>query len=476
MLRDADSLPGSPAKSPARGLLFQVGRLVTLPDGLRLESVYLLVALVFGVLFAILTPPFQVPDEPWHYLRAWSVAQGQVIAGDDLTVLVPRNVAELPGYLGSGMIDWSQNTYSVRSALGAMAQPVGSRDVRVFTSAASNGVLSYLPELPAIGIARFLGRSPLAALYGARLLNLLVGVLLTYFAIRLAPFGKPLFAFVGLLPMTIAQTASLSPDAVAIAGAFFFTALVLRMAVSARVGGAEIVGLALSGAVLLNVKSGYAVLGVLVLAIPVARFGSRKAYAAGVAATLGAAALVAGAQFLTPPVNLAASRRGIGPGFQGQPDTQMAFITHHPWDFAKVLLSTLDTQSLPLTKQVVGVLGWLTVALPETLIVAALLVLLVLFARQDTVILAWWQRCVLAGGALLGALMVMSGIYVGWTPPLSSEVLGLQGRYFTPCIPAALLALYGLPMTRRFVAPAVVIGIVVVVALVSIAGLVSFYY
>ena len=50
---------------------------------------------------------------------------------------------------------------------------------------------------------------------------------LLFLAIRLAPFAKQLFLFIGLLPMTMFELASVSCDALTISGALFFTALVL---------------------------------------------------------------------------------------------------------------------------------------------------------------------------------------------------------------------------------------------------------
>ncbi|HQR46192.1 MAG TPA: DUF2142 domain-containing protein, partial [Thermoanaerobaculia bacterium] len=46
-------------------------------------AIFLAVALPAGLLFAVLTPPFQVPDESAHFFRAFQMAEGTFRAGSD---------------------------------------------------------------------------------------------------------------------------------------------------------------------------------------------------------------------------------------------------------------------------------------------------------------------------------------------------------------------------------------------------------
>ena len=42
-------------------------------------AVFLRIALAFGVILALLTPPFQSPDEHLHFYRALQIADGHLI-------------------------------------------------------------------------------------------------------------------------------------------------------------------------------------------------------------------------------------------------------------------------------------------------------------------------------------------------------------------------------------------------------------
>src|SRR3954465_5827974 len=44
------------------------------------HNFFLCAALFFGILYSIIIPPFQVPDEPNHFYRAWQSAEGKLIS------------------------------------------------------------------------------------------------------------------------------------------------------------------------------------------------------------------------------------------------------------------------------------------------------------------------------------------------------------------------------------------------------------
>src|SRR6185369_15643984 len=46
----------------------------------RLEYVFVVIALVWGVAQVFIVPPLQVPDEGDHWFRAWALTDGQLTA------------------------------------------------------------------------------------------------------------------------------------------------------------------------------------------------------------------------------------------------------------------------------------------------------------------------------------------------------------------------------------------------------------
>jgi len=442
---------------------------------LRVDSVYLALALFFGVLSVFLVPPFQTPDENSHFYRMWSFAKGQIVVADDSTVVLPQSIVELPKALGSGMIDWTQSWYSVRNTAQYLTRPIDGPPTRVFNSAGGYGPIGYLPGIAAAQATRVAGRSPLASLYLGRILNLLTAVLMTYFAIRVAPFGKGLFALVGLFPMTLSQYASLGPDALAISGALLFVALTLRYAQRRAIGRWDVVLLAVSAALLLNAKPGYQLLALLVFLVPLAAFGGRRRYALSTLAVLGAVAVLALIPMLLAPSDNEAIAELWGPGYQGHPGQQIAFVLQHPWAFVRVLAATFDTYTMVLLQQSVGVLGWLTIFLPQTVMALCFIGAGIVLSYREPMPLLGWQRGVLLGVALLSILTVTAALYIGSTATAAPLVSGLQGRYYLPFLPLLFLSFYRL-RPRPWMLKAAYVAIGALGAFAAIYGMARFYY
>ena len=144
---------------------------------LQAPYVYLVIALVWGLVFCFLVPPFQQFDEVAHFQRAWAVSSGQVATDEASQVSIPQAVADLPGRLdfvavGEGTAPYSP---SLTWDLFGDGELGPSRSVLCF---AGNPLpVGHLPAATGVGLARLVRLSPLAALYAGRVANLLVGVL-----------------------------------------------------------------------------------------------------------------------------------------------------------------------------------------------------------------------------------------------------------------------------------------------------------
>jgi len=156
-------------------------RTAALIERVRAEYLFLAVALPWGLALVFLVPPFRIFDEPMHYERAWSVADGQLLSALDGTVRVPANVAAL--------FNVAMAT-KPRDLPHLLSEPISKTSERVYTSAAGYGPIGYLPQAIGIDAVRLIKGSPLAAFYVGRTANLLASLLLICLAVRLVPFGK----------------------------------------------------------------------------------------------------------------------------------------------------------------------------------------------------------------------------------------------------------------------------------------------
>ncbi|PIX91249.1 MAG: hypothetical protein COZ27_03800, partial [Candidatus Moranbacteria bacterium CG_4_10_14_3_um_filter_41_65] len=78
-------------------MIFLFNRLMSVFESLKtvkIEKIYLWLAIPIGLIFLFLMPPFQVPDEGAHYFKALNLAQGQIMCGGQVSA--PANYVSLP--------------------------------------------------------------------------------------------------------------------------------------------------------------------------------------------------------------------------------------------------------------------------------------------------------------------------------------------------------------------------------------------
>jgi len=337
----------------------------------RLEYVFLLIALAWGVAQVFLVPPLQVPDEGDHWFRAWALTDGQLTADRQGMITLPgvftRSVDLYTRLVGTvGALPISLEGQPGFSGYGDLFNGPGPSDnTRVVSRVASYGPLGYLPQAAGVGLGRLVGAPPLVCFYLARLGNLFASVVLLFFAIRLAPFGKQLFVLLALLPTTMFELASVSCDALTISGAMFFTSLLLWASARVTLRRIEVALVLLAAALLLNVKPGYEALVLLVLLVrPRQVGGSRRYLAFAAASTLLVVGIFLAIFWLTA---IDARAPAVGGAH-----AQLLFILQQPMDFLGIVWANVSSQWTNWTTEGIGALGWLTVTLPPVLYVVVL--------------------------------------------------------------------------------------------------------
>jgi uncharacterized membrane protein len=415
------------------------------------HRVFSVLAPLFGLLFLVLTPPFQVPDEPEHFYRAYQLAEGRILgsadrsgAGPRAGGVLPRSLATAAG-LAMGDVPHHESVKIDPAALrGALAVPLAPHD-RAFLDFPATVLYSpvpYLPQAAAAGLGRLAGAGPLVLLYLMRAANLLAWLLLAGAAIRTTPIFRWVFLLLALAPMSLAQAASASADAVTNGTAFLFIALVLRAALGpeAQAGRGARIAMALTAAAVALGKPVYAVLPLFALVIPAARLGGPKRK------TAFTAVLLLSAWGLTAAWSLAAAGASVPLQTDASAAGQIRFALAHPSVFLGALEHSLTVHVRDHFPEFIGQLGWLDVTLPLGLVWTFYLALVGagLTDKVPGVALSRGRRVFSLGLAAAGVLAVLLMIYAFWNPVGSAGIEGVQGRYFIPFGPLAFLALYNL--------------------------------
>ncbi|HEX3578553.1 MAG TPA: DUF2142 domain-containing protein, partial [Thermoanaerobaculia bacterium] len=180
--------------------------------------VFAVAALLIGLTYVFVTPPFAVPDEDNHFWRAQAVGHGRLLATHGLDAMpMPKSVEEF-----TWVIERTSPAETLAQKLKvAAALPHDGRIGRPIRFAAWYSPFPYI----ATGLIAALPLRPVIMFYGGRIANLLLTVLLIAVAIRAAPQYGNISAAAALLPMSLYELSSLSADALTIALAWLFTAL-----------------------------------------------------------------------------------------------------------------------------------------------------------------------------------------------------------------------------------------------------------
>ena len=176
------------------------------------QKIFLIIGIIFGILFLIITPPFQVPDEEAHFYKYYTLSEG---------IITPEKVGNTTGYyVSESLLDDTQkfrylrfhpeNKVNINSIFVSLKSPVD--DKIVFLNYRNSGVpipvgyppVPYLLSALVMGLISFVSTpSVLLLMYVGRIVNLIVWLALIYLAIKTTPIHKWVFLLLALMPMNL---------------------------------------------------------------------------------------------------------------------------------------------------------------------------------------------------------------------------------------------------------------------------------
>lgn len=181
----------------------------------ELHKVAFVTILCFGVIFLLLAPAFNAPDEIEHFVRSEITSEG---------VLFPGYVDAPVNYSGTtihgkviptiqGANDLMADEGSTFFNLGNGNNPINKTTSYFFIGFIHNPFFGYLAQGIGIFIAKLFNLDNIWMLWLARFANLVLYASLISIAIKKTPILKIPMLFIALLPLAIFQGASVSIDA-----------------------------------------------------------------------------------------------------------------------------------------------------------------------------------------------------------------------------------------------------------------------
>lgn len=404
------------------------------PVLLNLHWIYLAIALPSVIAFALVVPPFRVPDEQSHFIRAAHIAERGFVESS-------RN-GLIGGYVDTGVVRFENVVFKnsprpLTDLENRRIRTIKWKHASRWSEIGSSRYFPalYAPQALALLAGRALDMTLLTSFYLARITNAVVGVAITCLSIAVCRRGNLFLFSVALMPMALFMTGSVSQDAGIIALSLLCAAVITR-GVEAK----YLDFLVLTSIITLLALGRVALIALVILLwLPAWRKGKTITFTHQALATLFTIACVWGWLSLTHHLQ--------GP-IQGGPyadsASQTAFIRQHPYILVTAPCRTVTSDFASWCRMFVGQLGWLDVPLPMSVLVGGGVALLAAAAVTVSQGSPNYEKvdCALVAIACIAApLLLMWALYVVWTPAGAEKVQGMQGRYLYSVVPlfAALL-------------------------------------
>ena len=413
---------------------------------IRIERLFLFSAIVLSLAYMAFFAPISVPDEQAHYLSAYRLSNyflfrfGQM-SNPDLLIR-SADLQFFSTFSTSGTLNPERYIQTIKG----FSFFVGNSEVVTYSAnAVTNVPLGYLASALGIALGRLLHLGSIPVFYLGRMCNMALYIGLAYGAMRRIPFGKIVIFIVSLFPMTLHLCASYSYDCMIIGVSMLFVAEVLRMIYGDAVRRGQLIFCAVLCFVLAPSKLVYTPLLFLVLLIPGAKLKGvfrRPALLKVIWIAAGIAGLLIGQ--LGSLASYVDEDAGSYIAWAGEPGYSLNWVLHNIAKTVLIFLNTLIGQTdYYITTMLGGQLGWLQLHIPGYfyLLFALLFVLACLKKRQETDRLGFASKCWVLLLVLGSCALVLASMFLSWTPMSSDSILGVQGRYFLPLLPAVFLLL-----------------------------------
>ena len=393
------------------------------------EKMWILYSLLYIVPIMFIIPPYQVPDEPFHFYNSYQLSQIDITNASeyiyDGEFEVPSNIDCLD-YASLNEKDSVDDIESISNCFKSENNTKIKLEDRFISPDYKVGfILSSL----AIKLADIFTNSPMIIFYLGRIFNLVLSIVIVYFAIKITPKYKEMFLTLGLMPMFIQQMISYSYDSLLNSICLLIIGLCLAMAAKDKVPIKKYyLVFTLCSIVIINIKYIYLPLLLFVMIANDKNFENNKKkkylYLLGclaisfVFAYLISLLFTVGHQETTVLVN----------------NVNLHNIMQNPISIFKIAENTLDKHGMFYLRGLFGYFGWFKFRMDDIFMYAYIIYFVYLVLSNSNVVKKTYKKVILLLSLLMMFAAVFAALYFACTDPNVMYVEGVQGRYFLPLL------------------------------------------
>ncbi len=391
----------------------------------------------FGVVCMFIFQPFTVPDEQSHYKAIYHVSNQQLLDFNDV-----QKGLRMRGDDYKYCSNLSTSLFSQDYIKEQGFDSISCKDSEIVTTDygyMTNKTIPYFVPAMGISFARVVGIGPYWTFQMGRLFNLIQGIVLVYFAIKIIPFGKGALAAISLLPINLHIRASLSYDAFTYAGVVLLFAYIVKLIYDKKpVDWKQLSLLALMIILVVPQKVVYIGVAALLLIIPKDRFAKPK-YHFAFKCALGVIAVVSILVLQMQSAPKLISDTVTNTDVSGYSITYV--LTHLP-EILNLFFNTLLKYGDFYSSSAIAFFGCFELQAPWFMIIPYFVLLTLAFMRRENE--PEPQKAIERIYSALLFVFVFVFIelllLIDHTAAGRQQIEGVQGRYFIPALPLLIVA------------------------------------
>lgn len=412
---------------------------------IKAEIFFVISASALGLLFVFATPILKAHDEFYHWYKSYAVSMGHFIPSDSseeglIYDKLPKIVEDLPNGLGSfWLIDYKKEVKEfLKIEQYEQKNDVDKSFVLVEdTPTAYYPFIQMLPQATGIFIARHLHLNIIVQVIFGRIGNLILFILIGYFAIKLIPSKKYLLIALLLCPKVLYISTSLSGDVFTNCMAILLISYILNLVFTKRhLKLFDYVVIGIISCCVAICKIVYLPLCALIFIIPKECFYSEKISnilkKRVVVLTIFLCSVVIGMAWLKISSSFLASASPSS-------GLQVKYIITHPFLYIVTLLRTLMTECNNWMLDMVGGFmqwGQMFTLYPLISLSVYFVFFISMLVEEEKLNLTKTSKIILFIVYLSTFVLILTALYVQWTAKSGeiggSLITGVQGRYFIP--------------------------------------------
>lgn len=417
--------------------VYMISFIIYYKKDLKIETIFLMITPFVCLFFLITMPTFKNHDEYYHWVKAYEVSQGNLMTPVVDGVQGSMMPSSVPNVCPK---DWTKMNYQgvAEKLKNPLLLDKEKKEIVDTQTAAVYFGIPYIPQAVGIAMARVFTDNTYLITYAGRLTNIMVAMILLYFAIKIMPFGKKLLLIPTMIPIVIEGFSSLSPDAMTISMSFLYIAYVLQLAFGKKekIEIKEKIILLVMSVIVALCKIVYLPLVGLILIIPKEKFKNNQNKIINFC-------VIAGIATIINLIWLKIANGYLSDFREGDSKIQVLLALQNPIQYLQNLLYTINLNGSKYLLSLFGTdLGWGELIKLHSVVPYFLLAIYLFTATTEEEIknkfktyqLVWITLVVLAIIAL-----VFTSLYVQWTTIGEESIAGVQGRYFLPILPLIMI-------------------------------------